>query len=441
MNYEELNLRLAAAQLKLAEINLEIRDRKADATNWETEEVETNQGQLLDLYQEKDEVAHDISVMSGEMDVRKAKSTDNPARATQPRDSEEIFHDSVTNLDRPHLQPFSPVPVHRPAPILAPPRFKPIAKPSTFKKGDDITLFLDRFRNFAKLGGIGNGNTDLQSYALTLVHDDKLYRLLKDADLSTEERYNVDDFVPAMERLLFPATETRILRSTLASIKQSPGENVADFASRIEELAAKSYSRQLLREEACVSALISGLSNKRIRNKLLEENNSISYRSARSIAVKQESIENLDSPAHSMGTDDFVLAIGSREGNSQRDRQNPASSRAYTPATAVPAGVPESMSPTPRRSEHAITCFGCGQRGHRVASCPSGTEAGAEASTGPNTNWRSRENVTCYVCNRRGHYASSCPQRRNRYNPADRNFNRNPLNSHAAGQPLQASRD
>ena len=96
-------------------------------------------------------------------------------------------------------------------------------------------------------------------------------RRLKSISLTPVQKSDPDLLVNAYEEVLFPATETRILRSSISSQKQKSGESISDFTLRIQKLAAKAYSDCDMRDESSISALISGIEKKlRIKKKLLE---------------------------------------------------------------------------------------------------------------------------------------------------------------------------
>ena len=114
-----------------------------------------------------------------------------------------------------------------------------IAKPHRYIKGDDVCIFLERFAEFVTLSRLEQINLDLT--LLSLVQDDKLYRKLKSVtvSLSAEQKTDVVAFVAAIKSALFPATETRIMRSALSTMRQDAGESVDDFALRITEKATR----------------------------------------------------------------------------------------------------------------------------------------------------------------------------------------------------------
>lgn len=76
----------------------------------------------------------------------------------------------------------------------------------------------------------------------------------------------------AVRKALFPATEARMMRAALNSLKQELTESAEDYANRLINEAEKAYnpSELTLREEACLSTFIGGLREVSIKQKLME---------------------------------------------------------------------------------------------------------------------------------------------------------------------------
>ena len=70
---------------------------------------------------------------------------------------------------------------------------------------------------------------------------------------------------------------------------------------------------------------------------------------------------------------------------------------------AKPCPRCDKVHPGKNCSQGYITCFACGEKGHKEKDCPKNKEA---PSTG------NRMGITCFSCNQLGHYASECPKRK-----------------------------
>ena len=85
-----------------------------------------------------------------------------------------------------------------------------------------------------------------------------MYMTLKSAKLTMKQKTDINELIKALEQHLYPAAETRLLRSTMSSLKQRSAESMESFAMRVDILSQKAFSNPALREEAALSSLMSG---------------------------------------------------------------------------------------------------------------------------------------------------------------------------------------
>ena len=222
-------------------------------------------------------------------------------------------------------------------------------------------------------------NPRLDLIMLSHIRDDKMYRKLSAVVLTKQQKENISQLIAAFEEALFPMTETRIMRSSLTSLKQSTGEKVEDFAMRIEETSAKAYSKCELREEAALSVLLSGINSGQIQQKLLEADVK-SFDEATKMAIKLERISETISDREKRiepGEIDFnVLRLENGSNNPANNFQQPET------------------------HNHGKICQTCGENDHVTENCKYGT-----------VNVNPLSNIICYNCSRRGHRASQCRSR------------------------------
>ena len=99
-------------------------------------------------------------------------------------------------------------------------------------------------------------------------------------------------------RKINPSHEGRTFRSKLADLKQKSGESIEDFAYRITDTASRAYSEfeDALREEACFSSFLKGLTDPDIKIKLHENTNIERFEEALDEAVRLDSIKSTIRP-------------------------------------------------------------------------------------------------------------------------------------------------
>ena len=311
--------------------------------------------------------------------------------------------------------------------------YSKMAKPPKFtSEGQDICIFLDRFEQYIQLSCHGNAD-NLELQLLSVIENDKMYRKLKGicASLYTHQKENITAFVAAIRKALFPATEARMMRASLNSMKQGPAESVEDFANRLMNEAEKAFSPSelTLREEACLATFIGGLREVSIKQKLMESDVG-TFEQATQLARKQETImHSLRGSDTERGEESWqelpVLRVGENVSGSQ---PNP------------PQLQQRERSGSDGRN--GVVCWRCNMPNHVARNCRSGLPRNAEPQ---NERFNQPSNVTCYNCQQRGHFARNCPNRppnagRGRV-PQENGRATNSLNENAAGIfPVHPSR-
>ena len=458
MEFEELQLKISTLQLKQAQINLEIRKTKISLSEELISHREkcTREVELLTLEEQRDLLVSEIKEMSSQLSHYDDTAASAISIITEPPFDLDEFNLPIprpitSNAPPPFTQTHAETSQqHNTTVSRPPPTFSmQLAKPHVYKSGDDISLFLERFKQFVALSQLRESNLHL--YLLSLIQDDKIYRKLGTISLSPDQKSDPELLISAYEDVLFPATETRILRSSMSSLRQKSGESIADFTLRIQKLAAKAYSDFEMRDESSISALISGIEGADIKRKLLGKDLH-SFDHAIQLATKHERIcQTLSGNTVVNDEGEFsVLQVTSNNAPALStlaptptlpDSPHPSTNRIINRPNHREAG-PSYHPPREENRHHNLVCYNCNEVGHIANSCPDTSIR----------NSQDNHRITCYICHRRGHYATSCPDRRNpppRNNPLPRQNNARdnhtsntaPLNCRPAGEfPMHPSR-
>ena len=439
--------------MKQAQINMDIKKTKISLSEEQISHREkcTREVELLTLEEQRDLLSTEIKEMNSQLGHHDDTAASAISIITEPLQDLDEFHLPIPrpitgNAPPPFIQTHAEASRHLPTSVPRPPSFSmQLAKPHTYKSGDDISLFFERFKQFVALSNLKESNLHL--YLLSLIQDDKIYRRLSTISLSPGQKSDPELLIRAYEDVLFPATESRILRSSMSSLRQKSGETISDFTLRIQKLAAKAYSDFDLRDESSISALISGIESSDIKKKLLGKDLH-SFDHAIQLATKHERIcQTLSGNTVVNDEGEFsVLQVTSNNAPAPStllpptpDSPHPSTNRIISRPNHREAGPP----PREENRHHNLVCYNCNEVGHIANSCPD--------TSVRNSQYNHR--ITCYICHRRGHYATSCPDRRNppprnnplpRQNNARENHNTSntaPLNCRPAGEfPMHPSR-
>ena len=403
---EQTAVKAASLQLRLAETNLEIRQTEQQVTNTtDTTERMRVQLELITLQESRDDLTTQIQSLSADTLLNDQVRT--PTKTNDRQELDEFLlpisphsptHRHVPQHD--HTPPDNDNDTHRTSCSTA--YTIKIATPQPYKTDDDICLFFERFSQYVKLANLQEANLNL--YLLSLFKDDKMYRKLCNVPLTNQQKCDATLLIAAYENALFPATETRILRSSLSTIQQKLGEKIPDFIVRIDALAAKAFQNIELREEVSLSALISGLRDTDIKKKLLEADIT-SYDDATRLCTKHERISETIAAKDTQDVDSELSILKVTSDNQSGNKEDTKHAQTRNLQTQ---NTQQNRKVTFANHSSTNTCFSCGLRGHKSSEC--------HLSTPPQSTQRDMSSVKCYNCNRMGHFARTCTQARH-YGP------------------------
>eukprot|EP00116_Pleurobrachia_bachei_P007112 sb/3467374/ len=165
-----------------------------------------------------------------------------------------------------------------------------ITKPPKMNKGDSFINYCDRFKSYCEMTGFRR-NLDL----LFLQNvDSDTYTTLKYAaqNLTEVQKRDADEVCKQFTDAMF-SEETISLKCKLLNLRQKATETVTEFCNRIEELAGIAYDSPDAAQEACLIALLTGVSDSKIRRKLNEDLTITDYSQAVRFAKRLEQVANM----------------------------------------------------------------------------------------------------------------------------------------------------
>ena len=180
-------------------------------------------------------------------------------------------------------------------------------KPPKFEKGHNFTRFAKRFREHVMLCNLQGTRLDL--FMLSFIKCEQTWEKLQGLNLQDSERVHIDQLIKRFTDELFPPLEATATRAELLSIKQNVGETVEQFCFRIGDLASKAgYESSQSLEDSCLNALITGATNPRVRERILE-NNIRDFRAAVKLATQTERIRAIQPNNMGNETDNTLYSI------------------------------------------------------------------------------------------------------------------------------------
>ena len=357
-----------------------------------------------------------------------------------------------------------------------------LQKPPKFKKNGNFPRFAKRFREHVLLCGLQNDRLHL--YMLSFIECETTWEKLSDLSelLPDSVRGNIDSLIDRYMAELFPPTEARAMRTELLALKQRESEPLEEFCFRIREAAGRAaYDTEKLRNESSLQALVAGVKNLKIKEKLLDSDVS-SFAEAVKIAQKQERITAAVSGGSSSADQQCtepIFSVNNRAPDPPNPRQPlpprntyrapdpPYPQQPFPPQNTYRAPdapypqqpfpprntyrVPNPSNPqqpfpsrdTYRRPDHhypdqnrgraprnnTITCWNCMYEGHKSFQCPYPVNSGNQQNSGTR---QRRENVNNGVYNGNNNNYNS----RGSYNGHANNTsnNRRSLNENGAGR-------
>ena len=197
-----------------------------------------------------------------------------------------------------------------------------LPKPEKFKRGQNFSKFCEKFVDYITLSKIKDDN--LYILFINMVDDFTSEKLRKIA-LTPGQRKDARLFIQEYEKKMNPSHEGRTMRSKLADLRQDKNEKAEDLAYRITDIASRAYteSEVALKEEACFSAFMKGLTDSDLKMKLHENTNIMTFEQAIEEATRLESIKAAigNNPQCSDSTGNEELEVYKLQKDSDRERE------------------------------------------------------------------------------------------------------------------------
>ncbi len=141
-----------------------------------------------------------------------------------------------------------------------------VTKLRKFTKGENFSIFCDRFMEFVKIANIKNPN--LHMFLLQNL-DDHTYSLLHGIELSKREKSTPELFCNFYKAAIY-GDEAIALKNDLISCRQKDKEEIEEYAFRLREKSNIAYLDKKIGEENCLLAFLRGVKSKNIKQKLNE---------------------------------------------------------------------------------------------------------------------------------------------------------------------------
>ena len=208
------------------------------------------------------------------------------------------------------------------------------------------------------------------------------------ATITTAQKRDVDrlckHFITAMY-----GEDSISFKNSLLNMKQKTGETIAKYCNRLQEISSMAYSEHEQAEEACFLALLRGISDSTIRQKL-NESTVTTYKEAVRLAKRLESVSNM------FEKEPISILKNSTESNSRDHSRESSEDRNNSY---------RGRSPTPYRNRQRSDSrnrYHSSRNRHRDRSNSRGRR-----DSRPKRKDSKRE-IVCWKCDKKGHYKSEC---------------------------------
>ena len=287
-----------------------------------------------------------------------------------------------------------------------------------FKRGENFSKYCEKFLEYVTLGNISGDNLPLIFFQLV---DDFTRERLKKITLSPGQRRDAKQFIEEYIKKMCPPHEGSTFKARLADMIQKPsGETVEEYAYRISDTASRAYtdSESALKEEACFSVFMKGLTDSELRIKLHENTNIKTFEQALDEATRLETIKATIGPKSTTpsATEDLeILRINEDEEDHETSPMVNRESHATRPRTGQNDHRQAPTNPSHSRTNYQTRNDrrGRNQRspGHADRhNLTYPTQQSSDRRNGDNQARRGRRNgpIICYNCQQPNHMARNC---------------------------------
>ena len=191
------------------------------------------------------------------------------------------------------------------------------------------------------------------------------------ADLCPDPDLSYDETIQRLEQRFAPALSQILARAQFNRRFQQPGEDASQFATALRALAAKCGYREQMVGELIRDRLVAGCKDEKIRERFLQEPDSLTLEDALKLA---QTFERAISEMKAVKEETMAVLDRISAPSSQRSDRKACDFKFPKPT-----------------SDNPIKCFNCGYRGHKSNSsaCPA-------------------IGKTCNMCGKTGHFGRVC---------------------------------
>ena len=295
-----------------------------------------------------------------------------------------------------------------------------IPRPSIYKWGENFQRFLERFTEYASLITPPDRLDLLLLSMLDAQSWDKLSAVKMEPGEADANYKSIALVVEHYKAQMEKHADRRSDQAAFTLIKQSDRESIAEYAHRVDELAARAYPTQEVRDEIKAPTFIRGIRESRIKLALVTGDDK-SYDDLVKTATRCEQANIMMQPSIDMRV--FASSI---EDNSNHQSVAALSSNSNA--------INQQWRGQEGRVKQDQECWSCGQKGahlqkdceflkcyhcdgrHMVRECPlkpNGSYSGVPRGSGGNRRGRGGRspnyyNIKCTYCQRVGHLEANC---------------------------------